>query len=203
MVHSIFDRSYQFLKYIAASVVFAGLLNPLMAQNMRLNIGDPAPTFQSITDQGKIWKSPDHIGDRLLVVFFYPAAMTGGCTAQACNFRDNRTRLTELGAEVVGISGDPVSNLELFRRATNLNFPLLSDSDGAIARLFGVPTRDGGTITREVEGNEYVLSRDITTARWTFIIDTDGTIAYIDSEVNAAGDSEKVIAAIQQMQAAP
>ncbi|MEX0680022.1 MAG: peroxiredoxin [Balneolales bacterium] len=173
---------------------------PTHAQEMKLDIGDPAPKFTSITDQGQVWRSTDHVGDNLLVVFFYPAAMTGGCTAQACSFRDNRTRLTEMGAEVVGISGDRVENLELFRHANNLNFPLLSDSDGNIARSFGVPVRDGGSITREVDGKEYVLTRDISTARWTFIIDTDGNIAYIDTEVDAAGDSEAVIAAITEME---
>ncbi|MDI6402256.1 redoxin domain-containing protein, partial [Balneolaceae bacterium ANBcel3] len=69
-------------------------------------IGDPAPEFEAFTDDGTLWKSKDLPEGTILVVFFYPAAMTGGCTAQACNFRDNRTRLTELGAKVVGVSGD-------------------------------------------------------------------------------------------------
>ena len=152
-------------------VLFIVLLIPALfftqtlAQEMKLKIGDPAPEFKSVSDEGKVWRSSEHVGDNLLVIFFYPAAMTGGCTAQACSFRDNRTKLTELGAEVVGISGDPVSNLELFRRANNLNFPLLSDTDGSIARLFGVPTRDGGTFTQEIDEQEYILSREITTAR--------------------------------------
>ena len=172
----------------------------VQAQDDRLTVGDPAPDFQSVSDEGEVWRSSDYIGDNILVVFFYPAAMTGGCTAQACNFRDNRTRLTELGAEVVGISGDTVDNLELFKRANNLNFPLLSDSDGSIARSFGVPVGDGGSITLEVDGEEHVLTREVTTARWTFIIDTDGNVAYIDNEVDVEGDSEAVIAAIHEME---
>ncbi len=166
---------------------------------MKLEIGDPAPEFKSVSDEGKVWRSSDHIGKNLLVIFFFPAAMTGGCTAQAGKFRDNHDRLRKLGAEVVGISGDPVDNLELFKRANKLNFSLLTDTDGSIARSFGVPLNKGGNITREVDGKEYVLSRAISAERWTFIIDTDGNIAYIDTEVDAEGDSETVIKAIKKM----
>ncbi len=164
----------------------------------RLETGDPAPVFGGMTDQGETWSSSDYKG-QTLVVFFFPAAMTGGCTAQACSFRDNRTQLIEMGAEVVGISGDQIRNLQIFRATNNLNFPLLSDSDGSIARAFGVPVRDGGTITREIDGEEVSLTRDVTTARWTFIIDEDGNIAYVDTEVDASVDSEAVLAAIKEM----
>ena len=183
---------------LAAALAMDG--NPSARQpDSLLKVGDPAPDFKAYTDEGEVWNSSDR-GDGILVVFFYPAAMTGGCTAQACSFRDNRTRLIELGADVVGVSGDEVSNLALFRRANNLNFPLLSDEDGSIAKAFGVPVREGGTITREVDGEEFVLTRNVTTARWTFIIGKDGKIAYIDSEVSAATDSQSVIAALKEMQ---
>ncbi len=167
------------------------------AQEVNLEPGNPAPEFEAVTAEGEQWRSKDHIGESILVVYFYPAAMTGGCTDQACSFRDNRTKLTELGAEVVGISGDQIRNLQIFKRTNNLNFPLLSDPKGEIARVFGVPVRDGGTITREVDGEEVELSRDITTARWTFIIGRDGKILYKDTDVNAAGDSESVITVIE------
>lgn len=167
------------------------------AQDMSLNIGDPAPEFEALSANGELWHSSDHTDGKFLVVYFYPAAMTGGCTAQACSFRDNRTQLTELGAEVVGISGDSVENLVVFKRVNNLNFPLLSDPEGTIARSFGVPTRAGASITREVDGEDIELSRDITFSRWTFIINPEGTIVYKDTEVDAAGDSEAVIVAIR------
>lgn len=169
------------------------------AQDVNLKPGDLAPEFEAMSDDGEIWRSEDHVGEKLLVVYFYPAAMTGGCTDQACSFRDNRTKLTELGAEVVGISGDEISNLQIFKRTNNLNFPLLSDIEGSIAQSFGVPVRDGGSITREVDGEEVVLNRAVTTARWTFIIGHDGTILYKDTDVNAAGDSDSVIQAIEQL----
>lgn len=171
----------------------------LNAQDMNLNIGDTAPSFEATSAEGELWRSSDHTGDKILVVYFYPAAMTGGCTAQACSFRDDRTRLTEMGAEVVGISGDQVRNLQVFKRVNNLNFPLLSDPEGKIAQSFGVPVRAGSTITREVDGEEVELSRDVTTARWTFIIDRDGKIVYKDTEVDAGGDSKAVISAIEKL----
>lgn len=169
------------------------------AQDLNLEPGDPAPEFEAMSDSGELWQSSDHIGESLLVVYFYPAAMTGGCTSQACSFRDNRTKLTELGAEVVGISGDEVKSLQLFKRMNNLNFPLLSDPNGEIAKSFGVALRDGGTITRVVDGEEVELTRQVTTARWTFIIDRTGTIVYKDTEVNASGDGEAVLSAIEQL----
>lgn len=187
------------LTLIMAIFIMTLSQSPLYSQDMKLKAGDPAPKFIAETDEGEIWRSMDHVGDNILVVYFYPAAMTGGCTAQACSFRDNRSQLLEMGAKVVGISGDPVENLKLFRKANNLNFSLLSDKDGKIAQAFGVPLRDGGSITREVDGVEHVLSREVSTARWTFIIDTNGKIAYVDSNVKAAGDGEAVIAAIQEM----
>lgn len=173
---------------------------PAYAQDVVLNVGDEAPAFEGVTADGETWRSSDVIGDRLLVVYFYPAAMTGGCTKQACAFRDDRTKLTELGAEVVGISGDRVEGLQVFKKAHRLNFPLLSDAEGAIARAFGVPVRDGGEVTQTVDGETVTLTRDVTTARWTFIIDRDGTIVYRDTEVDAAGDSQAVIAAIERLQ---
>jgi len=166
--------------------------------DMPPTVGDPAPEFEAMTDEGEMWRSADHEGG-LLVVFFFPAAMTGGCTAQACSFRDNRSQLVDMGAEVVGISGDQTRNLQIFRRTNNLNFPLLSDADGSIAQAFGVPVRDGGTITREVDGEQVELTRNVTTARWTFIIDEEGKIAYVDTEVDAAVDSEAVLAALREM----
>lgn len=175
------------------------LAGALHAQDRSLNVGDQAPAFEAPAVDGDIWRSSDYVGDKILVVYFYPAAMTGGCTKQACAFRDDRTKLTEMGAEVIGISGDPVENLQVFKKAHRLNFPLLSDADGAIAKAFGVPVRDGGSFTQEVDGEEVTLTRNVTTARWTFIIDRDGKIAYKDTEVDAAGDSKAVIAALERM----
>jgi thioredoxin-dependent peroxiredoxin len=185
---------------IGSMLIFLAVMSDSVnAQNPGLQIGDVAPEFEALTAEGEQWHSSDYVGESILVVYFYPAAMTGGCTAQACSFRDNRSQLLDLGAEVVGISGDEINNLRIFKNTNNLNFPLLSDPEGNIARSFGVPVRDGGSITREVDGEEVELRRSVTTARWTYIIGRDGTILYKDTEVDAEGDSEAVIAAIRQL----
>ena len=158
-----------------------------------INDVEKAPVFQGIDDTGKQWSSSDFVGKEYLVVYFYPVAMTGGCTKQACAFRDHKEALKEVNASVVGISGDDVQNLKYFKEANNLNFTLLSDSDGKIAKAFGVPTKDGGSIVRKIDGKEVTLSRNITTARWTFIIDKNGKIIYKNDQVNAAMDSQQVI----------
>ena len=187
---------YQFA--LLACLTFC-LADAAQAQDHVLNVGDAAPVFEAPTVDGEAWRSKDHVGKGLIVVYFYPAAMTGGCTKQACAFRDDRTRLKEMGAEVIGVSGDPVANLQVFKRAHRLNFPLLSDADGHVARAFGVPVSGGSTITSTVAGEEVKLTRDVTTARWTFIIGPDGKIVYKNTEVDAAGDSKAVIAALEQL----
>jgi thioredoxin-dependent peroxiredoxin len=166
-----------------------------------LNIGDRAPIFEARADDGELWRSRENVGRSTMVVYFYPAAMTAGCTTQACTFRDNRSVLQELGAEVVGVSGDRVDALRTFKGANRLNFPLLSDTTGVIARAFGVPIRDGGTITREVEGQNVELTRDVTMARWTFVIDRNGRIVYKETDVDPAGDPEAVIHFLRRMRA--
>lgn len=177
----------------------AGSADAQQAPDQGLDVGDVAPDFEALADDGTVWKSDEQREGRILVVYFYPAAMTGGCTTQACLFRDNRSKLLDLGADVVGVSGDRIANLKAFKGSNRLNFPLLSDTTGAIAAAFGVPTGEGGTITREVEGEELSLTRDLTAARWTFIIGRDGRIAYKAADVDPEGDTAAVIAAIERM----
>lgn len=172
----------------------------LNAQEVKLNIGDKAPLFRAKTDQAKDWKSKDYIKQKNLVVYFYPAAMTGGCTKQACAYRDDMAKFKGMNTEVVGVSGDDVENLKLFKEAHNLNFTLLSDPKGNIAKAFGVPMKDGEkTIEREIKGVKYVLKRGVTTGRWTFVFDTKGRLIYKSSEVNAAQDSKKVFEVLSEL----
>ena len=151
------------------------------------------PHFTALDDQGSKWvlkkqlKSADY-----LVIYFYPAAFTGGCTKQACSYRDQKGELESVGAQVVGVSGDKPETLGLFALEHSLNFTLLSDEDGEIANLFGVPQNDGGSITREIKGQSLDLERGTTIQRWTFILDQKGKLIYRDMEVNAVEDSNKV-----------
>lgn len=158
-----------------------------------LNVGDDAPKFKTLADDGSIWDIKDYLGKKNIVVYFYPAAMTGGCTKQACAYRDFKTDIESANAVVVGVSGDNVAGLKLFKQVHDLNFTLLSDESGAIASKFGVPTRDGGTITKEVDGKSFDLIRGNTASRWTFIIDKNSKIVYKNDEVNATKDTEEVL----------
>ncbi len=158
-----------------------------------LNVGDKAPTFKTLADDGAIWNSKDYLGKKNMVVYFYPAAMTGGCTKQACAYRDFKSDIESANAVVVGVSGDNVEGLKLFKKVNDLNFALLSDESGEIATKFGVPMRDGGTITREIDGQSFDLVRGMSASRWTFIIDRSGNIAYKNEQVNASNDTEEVL----------
>jgi thioredoxin-dependent peroxiredoxin len=169
-------------------------MNNLSAQGSEpLKKGDKAPVFTAVDDNNKTWNISKHLGKKNIIVYFYPAAMTGGCTNQACAYRDKSDELEKENAIVVGISGDEVENLKVFKDAHNLNFTLLSDNDGDIARKFGVPLSAGNSIKREIDGKEITLQRGVTAKRWTFIINTEGEIAYVNQDVNAANDSEEVL----------
>jgi peroxiredoxin Q/BCP len=158
-----------------------------------LQVGDNAPSFAANDQDGNLWKVEDHLGKRYLIVYFYPAAMTGGCTKQACSYRDQKSRFDDMQVEIVGISGDPVRNLKYFQEAHQLNFTLLSDVSGEIATKFGVPIGEGGMITRSINGQEKNLARMFSASRWTFLISPQGKVVYKDADVNAAEDSQKVM----------
>jgi thioredoxin-dependent peroxiredoxin len=164
-----------------------------MYSQKTLEIGDKIPLFKATADDSSIWDISKFIGRDNIVIFFFPGAMTSGCTKQACSYRDHQDDLGSADAIVVGISGDKIENLKLFRQAENLNFPLLSDEKGNIARSFGVPISEGATIIRTVGGVEHELVRDITIKRWTFIVGKDGKIIYKNEAVNAEKDSEEVL----------
>lgn len=182
----------QILFSLLAILTSAGITH---SQNAKvLSVGDKAPVFKTLADDGSTWDLTNYTGKKFIVVYFYPAAMTGGCTKQACAYRDAQPAIESANAVVVGVSGDNVEGLKLFKKAENLNFALLSDENGEIAKSFGVPLRDGATITREVEGKSYDLTRSITASRWTFIIDKKGKIAYKNEQVDAAKDAEMVLA---------
>jgi len=160
-----------------------------------LEKGDKIPSFSAIDENGDTWELSDQRAD-YLVIYFYPAAFTGGCTKQACSYRDHDKAFGKLNAQVIGVSGDEHENLQKFKEFHNLNFTLLSDADGKIAELFGVPTREGSTIEKEVDGETLQLSRGVTTSRWTYVVDGNGKLVYKDDDVQAATDPEDVLKAL-------
>ncbi|MEX2288062.1 MAG: peroxiredoxin [Planctomycetaceae bacterium] len=189
---------------LRSAVAFLSLCSLAFADDkpVDLKIGDKAPEFQTKDDQGKDWKSADHVGKKIVVVYFYPADLTGGCTKQACGFRDDMKKLQEQGVEVVGVSGDSVENHQLFKKAHELNFTLLADYDGKIAKSFGVPLKKGGSIKQKVDGQEHTLTRGVTAERWTFVIDKDNKIVLKNTKVKAAEDSDAVMTAIEKLKKA-
>jgi peroxiredoxin Q/BCP len=158
-----------------------------------LSVGDKVPVFQATADDGTTWDIRKVLGKEYIVIYFYPGAMTGGCTKQACSYRDHISNIDSVNAVVIGISGDKVENQKLFKQAENLNFTLLSDEKGDIANKFGVPLGPGGSIKRTVAGTEHELVRDISERRWTFIVGKDGKIIYKNDAVNPETDSEEVL----------
>jgi len=172
-------------------LLFVFIISGIAQNTIELNIGDTVAEFSTLDENGSEWKS-ENVTSPFLVVYFYPAAMTGGCTKQACAYRDDKASFDELGVTVVGVSGDEVQNLKHFKDSYQLNFRLLSDNEGVISTIFGVPTGKGGSITREIEGENYELVRGITTPRWTYVLDKDRKIIYKNADVDAVEDAKNV-----------
>src|SRR5262245_52609543 len=154
-----------------------------------LKVGEAAPTFEVLDDTGETWKSSEHVGKKVLVIYFYPGDLTGGCTKQACAYRDDLKELTNAGAEIVGVSGDSVESHKRFKKAHSLNFKLLADTDGEIAKKFGVPATSGEKIVDAVvDGVSQRIVRNTTEKRWTFVIDRSGKIVHKNTNVVAPED---------------
>ena len=130
----------------------------------------------TLPDQdGQPFSSADHRG-RKLIVFFYPAAMTPGCTAEACDFRDNYAALQQAGYDLVGISPDTPAKNARFREKENLNFPLLSDTDHKVAEQFGA------------WGPKMLYGKEsVGLIRSTFVIGPDGDLEREFRNVKAKG----------------
>jgi thioredoxin-dependent peroxiredoxin len=187
---------------ILSSALVAGVAanDPATPPAADLKVGDPAPKFAALDDAGKEWKSEDHVGKNIVVVYFYPADMTGGCTKQACGFRDDLSKLKEEGVEVVGVSGNTVEQHQTFKKVYELNFVLLADTEGKVATAFGVPTSKGTTYNATVDGKEVPFTIGVVAKRWTFVIGKDGKIASKDTEVNAVEDSKTTLDTVAKLQ---
>jgi peroxiredoxin Q/BCP len=146
----------------------------------RLEVGDKAPAFSLSDADGNSVSLADYRG-RKLIVYFYPAASTPGCTKQACDFRDNLHDLSDAGLDVIGISPDPPAKLAKFRDAERLAFPLLSDPDRKVLTAWGAygeKTMYGKTVHGVI--------------RSTFVVDEKGKIAVAQYNVKATGHVAKL-----------
>ena len=146
-----------------------------------LKIGDKAPEFEAIDQNGKLVSLKDHTGKRV-VLFFYPKASTPGCTMEACNLRDNYQEFIKKSYEVIGVSADSQKRQSNFANKNNLPYSLLVDEDKEIINSYGVwgPKKFMG---REYDGIH----------RTTFVIDTSGNIENIIIKVKTKDHSAQIL----------
>ncbi|NIH84078.1 peroxiredoxin [Amycolatopsis granulosa] len=144
--------------------------------------GELAPDFTLPDERGQPRTLSELLTAGPAVLFFYPAALTRGCTAESCHFRDLAGEFAEVGAQRVGISPDPVGRQQEFSARHGFDYPLLSDADGTVARQFGVRRSFGPVLTR----------------RQTFVIGTDGRLLdVIKSELRMAVHADRALATLR------
>ncbi len=149
-------------------------------------IGNLAPTFTLADQNDKPVKLQDFRGSHNVLVYFYPKAMTPGCTVQACGLRDVRSELAKLDTVVLAISPDPVARLAKFANRDALNFTLLSDEDHAVADKYGVWD------LKKFMGREYMGI-----VRTSFLINKEGRLVHIMDKVKTKTHHDDVLALIK------
>lgn len=150
---------------------------------MELKVGDKIPNFKAKDTNGNDFDSQELIGQKPLVIYFYPKDNTPGCTVQACSFRDQYEDFKDLGAEVIGISSDSVASHQKFTQQYQLPFILLSDLDKKIRKLFGVPSSLFGILPGRV----------------TYVADKAGTIIMVFDSMMAKKHIPKSLEAIREL----
>jgi thioredoxin-dependent peroxiredoxin len=135
-----------------------------------IGVGDKAPDFTLPSQSGEPVRLYDRLGDRVVVLYFYPRDETRGCTAEACAFRDSYEAFTEAGAEVIGISSDSAARHASFADRHQLPFTLLSDQGGRVRKSYGVPAVLG-----------------VLPGRVTYVIDRDGTVRHVFNSLTNIG----------------
>ena len=143
-----------------------------------MRAGEPAPDFELYAQDGHPVRLSEELKRGPVVLFFYPRAMTPGCTKESCHFRDREAEFAAVGASRLGISADPIDRQRQFAEKHGFEFPLLSDPDRVVARQYGVK-RPGPLFNR----------------RATFVIGSDGRLlAQINSEIDMARHADEALA---------
>ena len=151
-------------------------------------VGRISPAFSLLDQNGSKVSLKDYRGEKNVVLYFYPKAMTPGCTTQACGLRDAKRKLSRRQTVVLGVSPDSVSRLEKFRVKEKLNFELLSDEDHKIAEKYGVWG------LKKFMGREYMGVN-----RMTFIIGKDGKLKHVIEKVNTKTHHDDVLAVLSDL----
>jgi peroxiredoxin Q/BCP len=158
-----------------------------MARGIRA--GDKAPDFTLPSQSGEQVRLYDRLGERVVVLYFYPRDDTRGCTAEACAFRDSFEAFTDAGAEVIGVSSDSVDRHAAFAGKHELPFTLLSDKGGQVRKSYGVPAVLG-----------------MVPGRVTYVIDREGTVRHSFNSMTNIGqhisDALRIVRELQAGQAA-
>jgi peroxiredoxin Q/BCP len=150
---------------------------------MKPKPGDEAPDFSGLTTGGSRVNLKDFRGKRL-VLYFYPMDDTPGCTAQACSLRDHNAEIKAKGAAILGVSAQDVDSHRKFTAKHKLNFPLLADTDRAVARAYGTI---GGGVGGALRGMLGLAERV------TFIIDEQGRVVHVIDSPDTANHAEQVL----------
>ncbi len=150
-----------------------------------IQAGDKAPDFTLPAQSGEQVRLLDRIGERVIVLYFYPKDNTKGCTAEACAFRDSHEVFTEAGAEVIGVSSDSVTKHAAFAGKYELPFTLLSDKGGQVRKLYGVPAVLG-----------------LVPGRVTYVIDRQGVVRHVfNSMINISQHINDALETVKKLQA--
>ena len=155
-----------------------------MSSSSPVKVGDRAPAFTLPNQSGAAVNLSDLLGNKPIVLFFYPKDDTPGCTAEACAFRDSYEVFQEAGAEVIGVSGDSSASHQQFANRHKLPYTLLSDQGNQVRKLYGVPA------------TLFVLP-----GRVTYIIDRRGVVQHIfDSQLEFQAHVQEALNALKRMQ---
>lgn len=147
---------------------------------MAIQIGDSLPNFTAFNQDGTTFTN-QHIQNKPVVIYFYPKDNTPGCTTQACSFRDTYQDFQDLGAEVIGVSGDSIRSHQGFQQKYKLPFVLLSDENRKLRKLFGVPSALFGLIPGRV----------------TYVFNASGICIYIFDSLSARDHISKALIALK------
>jgi peroxiredoxin Q/BCP len=154
-----------------------------------IQVGDKAPDFTLPSQSGDEVRLFDRLGERVVVLYFYPKDNTSGCTAEACAFRDSYETFTDAGAEVIGVSSDSADKHAAFAGHHNLPFTLVADKGGRVRKSYGVPSVLG-----------------VIPGRVTYVIDRTGTVRHVFSSMTNIGqhvnDALEMVRQLQAEQAA-
>lgn len=146
-----------------------------------LNIGDKAPDFLGVDEEGRQLSLNDFSGKRL-VLYFYPKDSTPGCTAEACSLRDGMDELVAAGYSVVGVSADSVASHQRFKGKQTLNFPLIADTERKLIEAYGAWGE------KKMAGRTYMGI-----IRTTFVIAPDGTIERVIKKVDTKNAARQIL----------